>query len=106
MHSLTNFNIAGLNLLTFCQDEIVIKEDDSAYRSFFVNENSVLPEDVQIELKLGDMPDTEGLEKVFAGGDAWSIYKDKIDYLMELRPVSFDKDPVWIARFKNDDTRK
>ena len=54
------------------------------------------PPDIRILLRLGDMPNTENLKKLFVSEQSWSMLEDRDHYYLTLDPPAFSL-PLWVA---------
>lgn len=104
MADMINMEIAGVNFAVSSGSKI-LRDDDPAYKSFFKHNSSASEADIDICLEPGNMPDTEGLTRIFDSGRAWSVFEDGDYYLLSLNPPELDGQPVWIARFKHNFTK-
>jgi hypothetical protein len=98
--------IAGVNFSIRRDNLNVLQNPEPAYRSFsgkVDNHTGFRPPDIQVRLQLGDLPDTENLQKIFDSGQSWSMFRDGDGYCLTLNPPAF-KQPFWLARISRDFT--
>ena len=103
MADLLYVEIAGVGFAVRSDNLNVLREPDPAYRLFFGKMNSLpgpKPADIQIRLKLGGIPDTKNLKKIFDSRQSWAMFQDGIDYLLALKSPAFDQ-PFWVARINH-----
>jgi len=78
---------------------IIFSEGEPAYRAFIKNsESRISKADVNIRIDLGNLPKTQGFEKIFSSGQSWSMFKYDELYWLVRDPHSY-KNPLWIACF-------
>jgi hypothetical protein len=100
----SNFNIieiARVNFVVKCQESIIFKDPDPAYKSFLKNNREHKTVDVKIDLQFNNMPNTEGLTKIFDSGQSWSLFQDSNNYYITLNPPVLTQPLVTIKINRN-----
>ncbi len=97
--------IGGIRLFITTNASISFQAPEPIYRSF-VKETSgqAGSHDIDIQLKLGAIPDTTAMKRLFDSGQSWSLFQDNNDYCFTLHPPSFEK-PFWLAWINRDFTK-
>jgi hypothetical protein len=98
--------IGGLHFAISGKISDTLQQPEPSYQSFFGKANNhpgCRPADIRIRLELGDIPDTENLEKLFDSGQSWSMFRDGEGHCLTLNPPAFKK-PLWQARINRDFT--
>lgn len=75
-------------------EEQLFSYQDKFYDDFIKND---LPySDLHITVKLGNVHDTAGFQKIFDSNESWSMYRDTENYYISFHPTTFDY-PLWTA---------
>jgi len=101
---LINLEIAGVNFAILYRDSIILQDSDPAYKSFLKTERDTAAIDINIDLNLNNIPDTERLKKIFDSGQSWSMFRDNDNYCLALHPPVF-QEPLWLARINREFTK-
>jgi hypothetical protein len=96
-----NFSIAGPNKTSY-----LLQEHDPTYKGFIKNENngknkSARVIDIKVNLKLGKLPGTGKMTKIFDSSQSWQMYREGDIYWAVLHPLAHEQ-PIWAARFNRD----
>lgn len=100
MAVLTKIQIAGIDLLLSFQDPIAFDKLPKVYEPFIKktdSENGSV--DIDIDLKIKNLPNPEHLKKIFDSDQSWSMFMNEDEYFLTLSPPALDKKAVWLARF-------
>ena len=94
--------IAGINISVSCGDARILCDLGPAYAPFLKSPEG--PEyDIEIQIKLGAMPSTEGMTRIFESGESWSMFLKGDRYVAALNPPGCSGRPAWLAEFSPDD---
>jgi hypothetical protein len=104
MTDLLYMEISGVEFVISSSILTILQELEPAYRPF-LNKGNDYPglklADIEIHIRLGEIPSTENLEKIFSSNQLWSMFKDDDNYCLTLNPPAF-KVPFWLARINCD----
>lgn len=94
-----NLKIAGVRFAIFKDPLVRLRVENSLYLPFLgrasENEDKLK---IDIRLRFDGFPHLDHLEKIFATGESWSIYRDEKNFWISMAPPQRAK-PFWIARF-------
>jgi hypothetical protein len=94
--------IGGITFTINTDPSFTLTGDDHPYPLFFSTTPPISnPTTVAVSVLLESPPDTHGLEKIFQGGNSWSMFRDDREYYITLHPPE-EKEPFWTARFDQD----
>ncbi len=87
--------------ISFTWDSLAAPEDfDPHYRSFCGGAgNGQKPIPIRIHPQLPESLDIEKLERIYASGQTWSLFRKQTNYFLVLDPPKFKEDPLCMARF-------
>jgi hypothetical protein len=102
MAELVTVEIAGVSFTVSCSVPISLAPYDPSYKTFTRQDRAADGLNIDVMLELGAVPATEGMEKIFDGGQSWELFLDGTDYFLSLGHVNSSVGPVWVARFKRD----
>jgi hypothetical protein len=100
-----NIEIAGINFSILCPSASIVQDSDPAYKSFLKAEKDLSAINVEIDLEVGFMPDTEGMKRLFDSGESWFICEDDDRFFLSLSHPASRKKTVWTALFDRSMTK-
>ncbi len=88
--------------ISFTWDSLTAPEEfDPHYQSFCASSgNGQKPIPVRIQPQLPESLDIGKLERIYASGQTWSLFRKQTDYFLVLDPPKFKEDPLCVARFR------
>jgi hypothetical protein len=105
MNSPIHMHIAGVPFVIHSREADVLPDPLPCYESFMGRPTGdCAAVQVELELRLGSMPDLSGMERVFDGG-AWSLFRSGDGYLFSLAPRGHGLPPSWMAEVDATFTR-
>ncbi|MBW2218288.1 MAG: hypothetical protein JRF40_02170 [Deltaproteobacteria bacterium] len=95
--------IGGINISVECRTADICLPLEPVYQGFAEKSKTTSADasDITVSLEIDDMPDIEGMKKIFESGSSWSMLLDGEDRLISLKPPEFEN-PVWMARMGKD----
>jgi hypothetical protein len=97
--------IAGVCFITEPVVAVKLKASGAHYASFVRRKGRGAGDiDIKIRVELGNLPSTKSLKKIFSAGQAWSMYRQGLDYWMALNPPAYEE-PLWTAKMGRTFTR-
>ena len=95
-------SIASVNLHILGDKSIRLRPLGISYRRFLQSVRDDFGAlDIDVNLELGAMPDTSGMERVFESGVAWSMFRGGSDRYVVLNPPALDT-RLWCAHIPED----
>jgi hypothetical protein len=92
--------IAGVRFGITCSNTIVLKKPGPVYKHFLEKVNtSHTSADIQIHVKLENMPVTDHLTRIFESDSAWSMFQADDDYFLSFNSKAYGDKPVCLAKF-------
>lgn len=104
MAGLLNIEIASINFAVSCHCSEIIQDSDPSYIEFLRTEKDPSAFNVDVRLKVNNIPVTGGMNRLFDSEQSWAIFTEGSDYFLALTPPVYGKKPVWIAQFRKDPT--
>jgi hypothetical protein len=100
-----NIEIAGIKFSISCPKAAIAQNSDPAYQSFQKAEKDPSITNVDVDLDVGFMPDTEGMKKLFDSEESWFICEDDDRFFLSLSHPASRKKTVWTALFDRGMTK-
>jgi hypothetical protein len=96
---LLSLEIADVNFVINCNNEVTVHTPPPVYRPFLDNADAAKCSlIVRVTLELRDMPEVKNMTKIFDSGESWSMYRHLDEYILTLNPSVLDNQTVWMAR--------
>jgi hypothetical protein len=100
-----NLKIAGIRFIVSKDPLVRLRVENSFYLPFLGSasekENKLK---IDICLRFGGFPPFDRMEKIFATGESWSLYRDEKYFWIVMAPPQH-AEPFWIARFNRQASR-
>ncbi len=95
--------IGGININVECRTMDIGLPFEPVYQGFAEERKTTSAgvSDISVSLEIDDMPDTEGMKKIFESESSWSMLLGGEDRLISLKPPEFEN-PVCMARMGKD----
>jgi hypothetical protein len=98
-----SLEIASVSFSIIYPDSFILQDYGPSYKTF-LKAVQYSPADIDIVLKLNNIPDTGAMKIIFDSGQAWSMFqKDDTFYLKFMSPES--KEPFWVTEISSDFAR-
>jgi len=104
---LWHLHIAGVHFLISLEISHSLQDLEPAHQSFFAkatNHFGTHSADIRIRLRLGEIPPTEKLKKLFNSEQSWSMFQDGHNHSLTLNSPAFEQ-PHWFADINSDFTK-
>ena len=102
MTDLNYLKIGGVNFTLNKGSSILLREHDPVYWPFISEKKyHEFIDNIDVNFKLGNIPETEGLTKIFDTGGSWSMFQKGKFFILVMKPKDFKK-PIWVAEFNRD----
>jgi len=99
-----HLQIAGIHFHIHNEISNKFRNLEPPYSAFSVKSTNELRNhtaDLQMQIRTGNIPNTDNLNKIFSSGQSWSMFRDGSNYCLTIESPVFER-PVLLARINHD----